>query len=94
MATYYYMYFPFLACEVKCGTAPLDTQILAFSISHDYCPVRIYGYYPVIIAYRFKKNVYDIWMRDHFKKICSAVNQLPSNLDFDVLSLSEATGLS
>ncbi|KAK8048467.1 hypothetical protein PG994_010197 [Apiospora phragmitis] len=78
MATYY-MYFPFMACEVKCGAAALDVadrqnahsmtlaargivelfrlvkreeevnrQVLSFSISHDHCSVRIYGYYPVI----------------------------------------------
>ncbi|RYO97875.1 hypothetical protein DL766_007945 [Monosporascus sp. MC13-8B] len=150
MATYY-MYFPFLTCEVKCGAAALDVadrqnahsmtlavravaelcravkregevhrQILGFSISHDHQSVRIYGHYPVIdgkdikyyrhpirkfdfteldgkekwTAYRFTKNVYDIWMPAHFKMICSAIDQLPSNLDFDVSSLSEATGLS
>ncbi|KAB5581155.1 hypothetical protein GE09DRAFT_1085286 [Coniochaeta sp. 2T2.1] len=150
MATYY-MYFPFLTCEVKCGAAALDTadrqnahsmtlavraivelfravkredevnrQILAFSISHDHRSVRIYGHYPVLegkdtkyyrhpihdfsftaldgrdkwTAYRFTKNVYDIWMQDHFKNICSAIDQLPSDLDFDVPPLSEATGLS
>lgn len=150
MATYY-MYFPFLTCEVKCGAAALDIadrqnahsmtlavrgivelfravkrddevnrQILAFSISHDHQSVRIYGHYPVIdgretkyyrhpirkfdftelggrdkwTAYRFTKNVYDIWMPGHFKNICSAVDQLPSNLNFDVPPLSEATGLS
>ncbi|KAI0520690.1 hypothetical protein F5B22DRAFT_47454 [Xylaria bambusicola] len=149
MATYY-MYFPFLTCEVKCGAAALDIadrqnahsmtlavraivelfravklegevhrQILAFSISHDHRSVRIYGHYPVITgkdtkyyrhpirtfdfteldgkdkwtAYRFTKNVYDTWMPAHFKKICSAIDKLP-NLDFDVPSLSEATGLS
>lgn len=146
----YYMYFPFLTCEVKCGTAALDVadrqnahsmtlavravaelfravkregevhrQILAFSISHDHRSVRIYGHYPVMdgkntkyyrhpihefsftaldgkekwTAYRFTKNVYDAWMPAHFKKICSAINQLPANLDFDVPSLPE-TGLS
>ncbi|KAG5804260.1 hypothetical protein H9Q74_001692 [Fusarium xylarioides] len=146
----YYMYFPFLTCEVKCGTAALDVadrqnahsmtlavravaelfravkregevhrQILAFSISHDHRLVRIYGHYPVMdgkntkyyrhpihefsfaaldgkekwTAYRFTKNVYDAWMPAHFKKICSAINQLPANLDFDVPSLPE-TGLS
>jgi hypothetical protein len=150
MATYY-MYFPFLICEVKCGAAALDVadrqnahsmtiaaraivelfrlvgrmdevnrQILAFSVSHDYCSVRIYGYYPVIngmdtkyyrhpihkfdftaldgkdkwTAYRFTKNIYDIWMPDHFKRICSAIDQLPSKVDFDVQALSESTGLS
>ena len=149
MATYY-MYFPFLACEVKCGAAALDVadrqnahsmtlavraiaelfravkresevhrQILAFSVSHDHRSVRIYGHYPVIegkdtkyyrhpihefsftaldgkekwTAYRFAKNVYDTWMPSHFKKICSAIDQLPSDLDFEDPSLPE-TGLS
>ncbi|KAK4664871.1 uncharacterized protein QC763_0075240 [Podospora pseudopauciseta] len=150
MATYY-MYFPFLTCEVKCGAAALDIadrqnahsmtlavrgivelfravkredevnrKILAFSVSHDHRSVRIYGHYPVITekdikyyrhpihdfsftaldgkdkwtAYRFTKNVYDTWMPAHFKNICSAIDRLPSNLDFDVPPLSEATGLS
>lgn len=150
MATYY-MYFPFLACEVKCGAGALEVadrqnahcmtlavramvelfrlvkredevnrQVLAFSISHDHRSVRIYGHYPVIngkdtkyyrhpihefsfialdgkekwTAYRFTKNVYDIWMPKHFKRICSAIDQLPTGLDFDVPSLSDATGLS
>ncbi|KAL8303413.1 hypothetical protein RB594_008408 [Gaeumannomyces avenae] len=150
MATYY-MYFPFLTCEVKCGAGALDVadrqnahsmtlavraavelfravererevhrQILAFSVSHDHSSVRIYGHYPVIAgkdtkyyrhpihkfdftaldgkdkwtAYRFTKNVYDTWMPAHFKNICSVIDQLPSELDFDVPPLSEATGLS
>ena len=150
MATYY-MYFPFLTCEVKCGAAALDVadrqnahsmtlavrgivelfravkredevnrKILAFSVSHDHRSVRIYGHYPVITgkdiqyfrhpihtfdftaldgkdkwtAYRFTKNVYDTWMPTHFKNICSAIDQLPSDLNFDVPPLSEATGLS
>ncbi|KAL2180645.1 uncharacterized protein P884DRAFT_192266 [Thermothelomyces heterothallicus CBS 202.75] len=150
MATYY-IYFPFLTCEVKCGTAGLDIadrqnahsmtlavraivelfravkredevnrQILAFSVSHDHTSVRIYGHYPVIAgndtkyyqhpihkfdftalegkdrwtAYRFTKNVYDVWVPKHFEKICSAIDQLPSELDFDVPPLSKATGLS
>lgn len=45
-------------------------------------------------AYRFTKNVYDTWMPAHFKNICSAIDQLPSDLNFDVPPLSEATGLS
>ncbi|KAK5651291.1 hypothetical protein OQA88_12635 [Cercophora sp. LCS_1] len=150
MATYY-MYFPFLTCEVKCGAEALDIadrqnahsmtlavratvelfravnredevhrQILAFSVSHDYQSVRIYGHYPVIegkdakfycqpirkfdfteldgrdkwTAYSFTKSVYDEWMPIHFKNICSAIDQLPSDLDFDAPPLSEATGLS
>ena len=159
MATYY-MYFPFLTCEVKCGAAALNVadsqnahgmtlavraivelfrlvkreselnrQILAFSISHDDRAVRIYGHYPVIdespsgceppvsaaatnepkyyrhpirefsfaeleghnkwAAYRFTKNVYDTWMPAHFKRICSAIDQLPDKLDFNVHSVPE-----
>ncbi|KAI1115126.1 hypothetical protein F5Y14DRAFT_460930 [Nemania sp. NC0429] len=148
MATYY-MYFPFLASEVKCGATSLDVadrqnahsmtlavrgvvalfrivnreeevnrQILAWSISHDHRSVRIYGYYPVIddegsiqyyrhpiraydfteldgkekwTAYRFTRNIYDTWMPDHFKRICSVINQLPSNMDIDVPVPSEST---
>ena len=150
MATYY-MYFPFLTCEVKCGAAALDTadrqnahsmtlavravvelfrlaerekevdrEILAFSISHDHRTVRIYGHYPVIegkdtkyyrhpihtfdftalegkdkwTAYKFTKNVYDIWMPEHLARICSIIDSLPSDLDFEVSALPEATGLS
>ncbi|KAH0493136.1 hypothetical protein TgHK011_008056 [Trichoderma gracile] len=150
MATYY-MYFPFLTCEVKCGAAldvadrqnahsstlaargivelfrlvkrenEVHRQILSFSISHDNCSVRIYGHYPVIdgthgtkyyrhpiqqfdytavggkerwTAYRFIKNVYDNWAPDHFKRISSAIDQLPTNLNLDVPPLSESTGLS
>ncbi|KLJ05432.1 hypothetical protein EMPG_11078 [Blastomyces silverae] len=36
-------------------------------------------------AYRFTKNVYDIWMPTHLKRICSAIDQIPSDLDFGVL---------
>ncbi|KAK3398746.1 hypothetical protein B0T20DRAFT_411910 [Sordaria brevicollis] len=149
MATYY-MYFPFLTCEAKCGSAALEIadrqnahsmtlavraivelfrlvkredevnrQILAFSISYNQNFVCIYGHYPVIngkdtkyyrhpihefsftslegkekwTAYRFVKNVYDIWAPDHFKNICSAIDQLLAP-DISDSSLSEATGLS
>ncbi|PON29872.1 hypothetical protein TGAM01_v201239 [Trichoderma gamsii] len=140
MATYY-MYFPFLACEVKCSATALDVadsqnahtmalaargivelfrlvkredeinrQIISFSISHDHCSVRTYGYYLVIdgkdtkyhrhpiytfdfttldgkekwTAYRFTRNIYDIWMPEHFKKFCSAIGQLPTKIDLNV----------
>ena len=44
-------------------------------------------------AYRFTKSVYHTWMPSHFKRICSAIDELPSHLNFDVPVLSE-TGLS
>lgn len=44
-------------------------------------------------AYRFTKNIYFIWMPTQLERICSAIDQLPSNVDFDVSSLAE-TGLS
>ncbi|EFR02780.1 hypothetical protein MGYG_05779 [Nannizzia gypsea CBS 118893] len=147
MATYY-MYFPFLTCEVKCGAAALDVadrqnahsmtlavralvelfrlvgreqeldrQILAFSVSHDHQMVYIYGHYPVIdgkdtkyyrhpihqfsfialdgkekwTTYQFTKNIYHHWMPAHLKNICSAIDQLPSDLDFGIRS-SEQPG--
>ncbi|KAL8794591.1 MAG: hypothetical protein Q9182_007611 [Xanthomendoza sp. 2 TL-2023] len=150
MATYY-MYFPFLTCEVKCGAAALDIadrqnahsmtlavratvelfrlvgremelhrEILAFSISHDHRSVRMYGHYPVIdgkdtkyyrhpihefsftaldgrdkwTAYRFTKNVYDVWMPSHFKRLCSAIDKIPADLDFSVPQLSQSFALS
>jgi hypothetical protein len=140
MATYY-MYFPFLTCEVKCGAVALDIadrqnahsmtmavrgivelfrlvkrenelyrEILAFLLSHDHRTVRIYGHYPIIdgskttyyrhpihtfdftaldgkekwTAYKFTKSVYDIWMPAHFKRICSVIDELPPDLDFEV----------
>jgi hypothetical protein len=50
-------------------------------------------------AYKFTKNVYDIWMPVHLKRICSAIDQLPPSLDFQVfqrpgVQSAEATGLS
>jgi hypothetical protein len=145
MATYY-MYFPFLTCEVKCGNsalhiadrqnahsmslavraivelfrlvnreAEIDREILAFSVSHDHRSVRIYGHYAVIkgkdttfyrhpirsfdftelegkekwSAYKFTKNVYNVWMPAHFKRLCSVIDALPQELDFDVAPLPQ-----
>ncbi|KAL8658844.1 MAG: hypothetical protein Q9202_007409 [Teloschistes flavicans] len=50
-------------------------------------------------TYKFTKNVYDIWMPTHLRRICSAIDQLPSSLDFEVsegpgVQPDEATGLS
>ncbi|KPM42309.1 hypothetical protein AK830_g4256 [Neonectria ditissima] len=44
-------------------------------------------------AYSFTRNIYEIWMPVHLKRICSAIDKLPSHLDFDVPSLVE-TGLT
>ncbi|KAL6691895.1 hypothetical protein J3F84DRAFT_403243 [Trichoderma pleuroticola] len=129
MATYY-IYFPFLACEVKCGAAALDVadrqnahsmtlaargvvelfrlvkreneinrQILSFSVSHDNQWVKIYGYYPVIEGknikyYRHPIRSYNFTELDGKERICSAIDQLPSDLNFNVPALSESTGLS
>lgn len=35
-------------------------------------------------AYKFIKNVYDKWMPIQLKKICSAVDNLPSDISFDL----------
>ncbi|KAK3614960.1 hypothetical protein LTR56_026900 [Elasticomyces elasticus] len=151
----WYMYFPFLTCEVKCGAAALDfadrqnahstaiavravvelfravkrekelhREIGAFSVSHDDSTVRIYGYYAEIdssetryyrhlirkfdfteldgrekwTAYKFTKNVYDHWMPMHFKRICSAIDQIPAGINFSEsqseLQFSEPTRIS
>ncbi|KAL8652277.1 MAG: hypothetical protein Q9210_002775 [Variospora velana] len=50
-------------------------------------------------AYKFSKNVYDVWMPTHLKRICSVIDQLPPNLNFEVsqgseLQFTEASGLS
>ncbi|EFW22315.1 conserved hypothetical protein [Coccidioides posadasii str. Silveira] len=44
-------------------------------------------------AYKFTKNVYDIWMPMHFDRICSAIDQLPPDFDFEVPPLLQS-GLS
>jgi hypothetical protein len=45
-------------------------------------------------AYKFTKNLYDTWMPTHFKRICSAIDDLPSELDFDVPPLLRDSSLS
>ena len=145
------MYFPFLACEVKCGAVALDIadrqnahsmtcavkaivelyryakwgeefdwkkelnrKILGFSISHDDKGVRIYGHYPAFeddktafyrhpihmfdfraldgrdkwTAHKFTKNVYELWMPNHLKRITKAINAIPGDLNFGVPSAS------
>jgi hypothetical protein len=45
-------------------------------------------------AYKFTKNVYDIWMPSHFERLCLALDQIPADLDFSVPQLSQSFGLS
>ena len=47
-------------------------------------------------AYKFTKNVYDIWMPDHFKRICLVIDTLPPDINFEVSQQSEPgeSGLS
>jgi hypothetical protein len=47
-------------------------------------------------SYKFTKNVYNIWMPTHLKRICSVINELPPALNFEVSQLSEPgeSGLS
>merc|ERR1712093_887724 len=42
-------------------------------------------------SYQFTKNVYDIWMPTHLKRICSVIDKLPPDPDFEV---SGQSGLS
>ena len=35
-------------------------------------------------ASKFAKNVYDIWVPAHFKRICSVIDKLPPDLHFEV----------
>ncbi len=35
-------------------------------------------------VYKFTKNVYDIWMPSHLKRIYSVIDELLPDLDFDV----------
>lgn len=45
-------------------------------------------------AYKFTKNVYDIWMPTHLKRICSAIDEIPPDIDFGLSqSASFAEGL-
>ena len=35
-------------------------------------------------AYKFVKNVYDLWLPKHFERICSVIDMLPADMNFDV----------
>ncbi|KAF1995219.1 hypothetical protein P154DRAFT_349514 [Amniculicola lignicola CBS 123094] len=40
-------------------------------------------------TYKFTKNVYDVWMPDHFKRLCSVIDELPANLSFELSEQSD-----
>ena len=40
-------------------------------------------------AYKFTKNVYDLWMPNHFKRICSVIDELPRDVSFELSQQSE-----
>jgi hypothetical protein len=35
----------------------------------------------------FCYEVFDFWVPDHFKKLCSAIDMLPANYNFDISEL-------
>lgn len=41
------------------------------------------------VAYQFTKNVYDLWMENHFEKIRSAIHQMPLKTDDDLPDLDD-----
>ena len=45
-------------------------------------------------AYKFTKNIYELWAPQHLKRICKAIDVLPVGLDFRVSSASFAPGTS
>ncbi|KAK3671375.1 hypothetical protein LTR37_021583, partial [Vermiconidia calcicola] len=57
---------------------------------HEFCFTALDGR-EKWTAYKFTKNVYDSWMPTHFKRICSVIDQLPPDVNFE---LTEASGLS
>ena len=95
----------------------LYREILAYSVSHDHCLVRIYGHYALIdgdrtafyqhpihkfdftaldgrenwTTYKFTKAVYDWASDDLLKKICSAIDDLPPDISFDVSQLPDTS---
>ncbi|KAI1431998.1 hypothetical protein GGR50DRAFT_27538 [Xylaria sp. CBS 124048] len=141
------MLFPFLACEVVCGTDGLELadrqnahsmmiavrglvrlfrligqegqlhrQFLAFSVSLDDSSVRIYAYYPVIhgdndityhrylvrsfsfaahggrkrwVAYRFVRNLYDLWVPYHQERLHKALEHYEKRMSVGSSMTSE-----
>jgi hypothetical protein len=42
-----------------------------------------------LTAYKFVKNVHDVWMPTHFQRLCSVVDALPADLQFELSQESE-----
>ncbi|KAL7920350.1 hypothetical protein ACQKWADRAFT_328787 [Trichoderma austrokoningii] len=45
------------------------------------------------MAYEIVRNVYDLWLPTHFKRICSVIDALPADLSFEVSEQSEIQSL-
>ncbi|KAL8650891.1 MAG: hypothetical protein Q9210_003554 [Variospora velana] len=104
MATYY-LYFPFLTCEVKCGAAALDVADRQSAHSMTLAVRAVVELFRLVkrekeldrkdkwTTFKFTKNVYHTWMPTHFTRLCSVIDALPADLNFELHS-SEQTGLS
>ena len=44
-------------------------------------------------TYKFTKNLYDTWMPEHFKRICSAIDAIPPDINFEVSELPDSPQL-
>lgn len=40
-------------------------------------------------AYKFVKNVYDLWVPEHYKRICSVIDMLPADVNFNISELDQ-----
>jgi hypothetical protein len=50
-------------------------------------------------AYTFTKNIYDVWVPAHFKRLCSAIDAIPPDINFELseesdLQFPSSSGLS
>ncbi|KAF1953268.1 hypothetical protein CC80DRAFT_518397 [Byssothecium circinans] len=94
----YYIYFPFLTCEVKCGAAALDIADWQNAYSMTLALVRIYGHYPIIKGkgtafYYYLIYTFDFTELEGKEKIRSFINKLLPNFDFKVLLLLAESSL-
>ena len=55
---------------------------------HEFCFTALDGK-EKWTAYRFTKNMYDTWVPSHFQRISSVIDQLPTDLDFELSGQSE-----